>query len=255
MLHASRLTSIGVQLFSVRDQLGTDPDSVIAALARIGYSELEPWFPDNNAPTAEAIKKSMVMHGMKAPSRHCRNRDLEPENIGRLFDECKILDSQYVVLASLLSAQWTRQDDCKRAADRLNQFGQACRDHGLRFAFHTEPPDFRTLEGIVPFEFIVEHTDPSLVRLQLDVANITKGKRSPVEYIEQLGRRIFSLHLKDLDGAGDWAELGTGVVPIREILRLASAAGVSSYIIEDARQGLGFSHVEADFNRLRSIEI
>jgi sugar phosphate isomerase/epimerase len=94
-------------------------------------------------------------------------------------------------------------DSYKRAADWFNEAGRAAKGRGVQLAFHSEAFDFPPLDGLVPFDYLIDHTDPTLVKFQLDTANITKSGRSPLDYLTRLGNRVVSLHLKDVTRGGE----------------------------------------------------
>ena len=107
---------------------------------------------------------------------------------------------------------------------------------------------------MVPFDYLIDHTDPTLVKFQLDTGNIMKADRSPLDYMTRLGSRVVSLHLKDVARTGERTEIGTGTIPFSQILQRATAAGVKHYFVEDERTGLGYSHVERAFAVLQALE-
>jgi sugar phosphate isomerase/epimerase len=250
---AARITSAGVQLVSVREQIGPDPEPMISALSNLGFSEIEVWVPASGAPTAADLRRAMDKHGVSSPSRHWSPRDVGPGNLDRVLAECKVLGNKFLVVAALPANQRSTLDGYKRAAEWFNDAGKAAQEQGIQFAFHSEAFDFPPQDGVVPFDYLIEHTNPQLVRFQLDTANIIKGGRNPVDYIQRLGKRTFSMHIKDTTATGERIELGKGIVALRDVLRTATDAGISYFIIEDERPGLGYSHIQAAYAHLRSV--
>jgi sugar phosphate isomerase/epimerase len=248
------LKTLGVQLVSVRDALNTDPEPVIAALSQIGFTEVEVWFPPTNAPDVKSVRAALDRHGMAAPSRHWVSRDLSHENLDRMLTECEALGSQSLVVTSLPVEQRGKLDSYKRAAEWFNEVGKAAHNRGVQFAFHSEPFDFPPLDGLVPFDYLIDHTDPTRVKFQLDTANITKGGQRPLDYLTRLGNRVVSLHLKEVTANGEAADLGNGVVPFAEILQRATALGMKHYFVEDERRDQGYGHVGRAFSFVMSLE-
>ena len=253
-LKAFRLSTVGVQLVSVREGLGIDPEPVVAALSKIGFAEVEVWLPATNAPGVTVLRNALNKHRVAAPSRHWESRNVRPENFNRMLTECEVLGSQFLVVTALPVEQRGKLDSYKRAADWFNEMGQTATGRGVQLAFHSEAFDFPPLDGIVPFDYLIDHTDPTLVKFQLDTANITKSGRSPLDYLTRLGNRVVSLHLKDVTRSGEETDLGRGTVPLSEILRRARLIGVKHYFVEDERPGLGYGHVERAFSLLTSLD-
>src|SRR5258708_32662802 len=90
-----------------------------------------------------------------------------------------------------------REDD-KGIADLMNAIGEQCKKVGLQFAYHSLNLEFRTLEGVVPYDDLLRRTDPNLVQLEIDCYWLTRAGKDPVEYFKKYPRRIPLLHIKDL---------------------------------------------------------
>ena len=80
--------------------------------------------------------------------------------------------------------------------------------------------DFPPIGGVVPYDVLVERTDPALVRLQLDTGNMAMGGRDPLEYMKRFGTRYWLFHIKDAPslGAATDTELGKGVIDFKRLL-------------------------------------
>src|SRR5687768_11299234 len=68
---ASRLDKIGLQLYTVRQDFIHDVDATLAAVARVGYSEVElfsPYAPQSWKPSA--LRSALGRAGLSAPSVH-----------------------------------------------------------------------------------------------------------------------------------------------------------------------------------------
>jgi sugar phosphate isomerase/epimerase len=77
----------------------------------------------------------------------------------------------------------------------------------------------KLIDGKVPYDVFVERTDPSVVRLQLDIGNMVMGGGDPMQYLQRYRDRYWSFHVKDVvaDKSSD-TELGKGIVPLKAIL-------------------------------------
>ena len=179
---------------------------------------------------------------------------MKAENLPRILSECRALGNQFLFVASLPPEQRGQLDSYKRAAELFNAMGRSTREEGVQFGFHNEAWELTALDGVVPLDYLIEHTDRQWVHFQIDAANLVKGGGAPVAYLERLRGRVESIHLKDVNTNGEATALGTGVVPLREVLRAATQAGVTQFVVEDLRRGLGYSHVESAFAVLRDMQ-
>src|SRR6266581_3103162 len=183
-----RLNRIGLELYSVRDAMGRDPDGTLAAVRAMGYTDVELlWSFGNFGRTTEQVRAALDHEGLRAPSAHV---------------------SPTVVLVGW--REW---------ADRFNAAGAAARRAGIWLAFHNEADHMTPIDGTVPYDVFVQRTDSTVVRHQLDVGNMIMGGGDPFAYLERYRDRYWSFHLKDVvkDRSRD-TELGTGTVDFRRLL-------------------------------------
>jgi sugar phosphate isomerase/epimerase len=91
---------------------------------------------------------------------------------------------------------------------------------GVRIGFHNHAEDFKPIDGAVPYDVLVERTDPKVVRLELDTGNLATAGHDPLEYMKRFGSRYWLFHLKDVPriGATTDIELGQGVMDFKRLL-------------------------------------
>lgn len=129
-------------------------------------------------------------------------------------------------------------EDWKQMADDLNRYGAASKREGLIMAYHNHEIEFiRTPEGDIPWDLLMAHTDPDLVRFQIDVGNLTFGGGDAIEYFRKYNDRYFSFHAKDFKPGMAAVPVGEGVLDWKEIFRLARQAQVESCIAEVGAYG------------------
>jgi sugar phosphate isomerase/epimerase len=216
---STRLDRIGLELYSVRDVMRRDPERTLAAVRAIGYTDVELlWSFGNFGRTPQQVRASLDHEGLRAPSAH-----ISPAVIlvgwERSLDIAKMLGHEYLIVPSFTSDTQRSLDDWRDWADRFNAAGAVARRAGIWLAFHNEPDHMKPIDGVVPYDVFVERTDPSVVRLQLDIGNMAQGGGNPFAYIERHRDRYWSFHIKDVvaDHSHD-TELGKGVLDIRRFL-------------------------------------
>ena len=213
-----RLRRVGIQLYTLRDDARRDLERTLGDIAAAGYKDVELLSSMNNFGMPPArLREILNRNGLRAPSTHVGVGELN--DLDRQLADAAILGHQYIVLASLPGDQRTL-DDYKRWADRLNELGKRSLTHGVWIGFHDEAYDFTPIGGVVPYDILVERTDPALVRLQLDTGNMAMGGRDPLEYMKRLGTRYWLFHIKDAPslGAPNDTELGKGIIDFRRLL-------------------------------------
>jgi sugar phosphate isomerase/epimerase len=213
-----RLRRVGIQLYTLRDDARRDLEGTLAAIAAAGYKDVELLSSMNNFGMPPArLRQVLDRLDLRAPSTHVGVAELN--DLDRQLADAATLGHQYIILASLPGNERTL-DDYKRWADRLNELGRRSLTHGVWIGFHNEAYDFPPIGGVVPYDVLVERTDPALVRLQLDTGNMAMGGRDPLEYMKRYGARYWLFHIKDAPslGAPTDTELGKGVVDFKRLL-------------------------------------
>jgi sugar phosphate isomerase/epimerase len=246
---------LGVQLYTVRDKLGADADATLQAIASIGYKEVELLraHAARIAPLAKA-------HGLQSASMHIEpplvtgNWDawadaVKPEDrstLERTLDDAKSYGVHYAIVSYLMpSERGGGEAFFEKFAEQLNRAGEAGKKAGIAIGYHNHGFEFEPLpDGRRPLDVLVARTDPSLVRLELDVFWIGITGASPVDLLTQYKGRVALLHLKDKakDAARTtderqvpketFKEVGSGSLDFPAILKAAEAAGVDHYFVE-----------------------
>jgi len=219
MSAAGRLGRIGLELYSVRGAMRRDPEGTLAAVRAMGYTDVELlWSFGNFGRTTAQVRASLDKEGLRAPSAH-----IDPTALladwERSLDTAKVLGHEYLIVPSLPAETQRSLDAWREWADRFNAAGVVARRAGIWLAFHNEPDHMKPIDGVVPYDVFIERTDPSVVRLQLDIGNMAQGGGDPFQYLGRHRARYWSFHIKDVvaDHSHD-TELGTGVLDVRRFL-------------------------------------
>jgi sugar phosphate isomerase/epimerase len=84
-------------------------------------------------------------------------------------------------------------------AAKLNQVGREYKSAGLTFGYHNHWVEFVEVEGVVPYDYLMSHTDADLVKIELDLGWLAYAKVDPAQYVKKYSGRVISCHLKDFD--------------------------------------------------------
>jgi sugar phosphate isomerase/epimerase len=251
----ARLDRIGLELYSVRDAMRRDPERTLAAVRAIGYNDVELlWSFDNFGRTPKQVRATLDHEGLRAPSAH-----IAPEiiltNWDRSLDTAKLLGHEYLIVPSLTADTQRSLDAWRDWADKFNVAGAAARRAGIWLAFHNEPDHMKPIDGTVPYDIFVERTDPSVVRLQLDIGNMAQGGGDPFRYLERHRDRYWSFHIKDVvaDRSHD-TELGRGALDLRRFLAAIPDVRHKSLYVEQEGASDQLASAATDYRYLSALE-
>lgn len=222
----------GLALYTIRDAMGNDPASALAAAAETGYNWVEAadhrdgkFYGMQPTEFGKLVKKN----GMVALSSHS---GINPDNYERMIDDAASAGMKYLMLPSL-PGEWSSSiDGYQRAADFFNKAGERSRKAGLRFGFHNHQVEFLEINGRVPYDILLSLTDPKLVTFELDLAWITAAGKDPITYFRNHPGRFEVWHMKDLTPEKQDATLGEGIIDFKPILAEARTAGMKYWFLE-----------------------
>jgi len=139
------------------------------------------------------------------------------------------------VLPSLAN-EWRTREGIQTLAPRLNAIGQRCREHGITFAYHNHDFEFTRVDGIYLLDYLIQATDPSLVKIELDVYWAAYAGVDPVLYPETNADRVALIHIKDMAADRSMTEVGKGMLDIGHIYAFARARGLWVIVENDHPQ-------------------
>jgi sugar phosphate isomerase/epimerase len=236
---------VGLELYSVRDELKKDPEGTIRAVAQMGYQPVEFYAPyyDWDQAQAKQMRKLLDDLGLKCNSTHNDEDFFQPEKIEHARDLNLILGSKYIVQA--WSDPKPNLDDWKKVADNLNVAAAGLARDGLKVGYHNHDAEWKEINGKRPMDVLAANTN-STVMLQLDVGTCLAAGADPVSWIRSNPGRIRSIHCKDWSpkpGERYGVLFGEGVADWKGIFRAAeTVGGIEYYLIE--QEGSRFSELE-----------
>ena len=240
---------VGLELYSVREELKRDPQATVRAVAGMGYQGVEFYAPyfDWTESQAKETRKLLDDLGIRCFSTHNDSSFFNKENLPKARDFNLILGSKYVVMASAQPKPGV--DGWKEVAETLNFAAEQLESAGLKAGYHNHQLEFTPAADLPmkarPIEIIAKNTKPTIM-LQLDVGTCVEAGSDPVAWIRANPGRIRSLHCKDWspDPAKGYAVLfGEGVADWKNIFAAAEGAGgVEYYLVE--QEGSRFSELD-----------
>ncbi len=232
---------IGLELYSVRDELGRDLPNTLRQVAGMGYEVVEFYAPyyEWSRPRAKEIRSLLDDLGLRCYSTHNHIEAFTPgPGLGKAIELNQILGTRIIVMASAPGTV-AGLDGWKKLAEQLSQAAADLQPHGLAAGFHNHHPEWALLDGNLRVMDVLAANTPKEFVLQLDVGTCVAAGADPVAWIKANPGRIRCLHLKDWV-PGTAAEekayrviFGEGVAPWRQIVAAAEATGgVEYYLLE-----------------------
>ena len=247
---AIKVYHIGLQLYSVREEMKKDPIGTLKAVSKIGYKEVEPAdYHDRKfyGYTAVDFRKVLEDNNLSMPTSHTLFRKaqwLEAQN--DVTDEWKktIEDALTVGQEYLFSPgfEWdlTNPDEMKKGVAAFNRCGEICREAGVRFGFHNHTREFEIkFEGQPVYEYMLRNWDLAYVCQQIDLCNLAIANADPIYWMRRYPHQFESMHVKDrLAGKAESTHLGAGALDMEGIFAFAKKnTPIKYWVIEQESYG------------------
>ncbi len=231
---------IGLQLYTVREQLPKDLPGTLKKVAEIGYREVEVY--DFYGKTAKQFSQLLKDKGLTTPSGHYMTKHIK-ENWQKHIDDAKELGMQYMVNAILEPNEHETFDDYKKLVDLFNKAGEQTRKSGIQFCYHNHNFEFTQFGDTTAYDFLLKELDAKLVQFEMDCFWVTHAGHDPALYFQNHPGRFPLLHIKDLkdkpaltlkldDRMGLFAEVGHGTIDYKRIFVAAPQGGMKHFYVE-----------------------
>jgi sugar phosphate isomerase/epimerase len=238
-----KLDKIGVQLYSVRELMKKDFEGTLAKVAAIGYREVEFAGLFDHSPAE--VRKMLDGHGLAGVSGHFDFKSIV-DDLPKSLDTAHTLGQSYFV-CPYIDENMRTADGWKRVTETFNRAGEECKKAGMQFAYHNHDWEFKSDQGQMPYEIILNNTDPNLVKMEMDLFWTVKGKQDPLTYFNRYPGRFSLVHVKDMKPNGDMTEVGNGSLDFKKMFGESEKAGIQHYFVEhdepkDALQSIKSSY-------------
>ena len=250
-----RLTQIGLQLSTVTRLLMQDFEGTLRQVAGIGYTLVEFSAMGLLGRPVEPVKQLMAEIGLQAPlgrvspklpadvmqmpreeaMRVFAERGQAKylvENVQHALEDAQAFGQKIINLPALPPTEFTSLDQVKASIEAINTAGEVCAAQGVQFGYHNHDWELTPIDGIIPYDLMIEQTDPGNVSFQLDSYWIVKAGGNLSDYLSRYSGRFNSCHLKDIDEHGDFEDVGHGSIDFPRFVAEAEAAGVRYFFVE-----------------------
>ena len=254
--------SIGLQLYTVGDELKSDFAGTLAAVSKIGYRAVELAGLADHA--VEDWRQALDRARLKCPSIHVpphSKSGVNLDELGTLGEAAHTLGIGTIVcpmfniperfsmtplpgesgakMAARLGASMTLED-WKRNAEYLNTKAAALKAYGLRFAYHNHNVEFAPVGGSTGLTQLIQGTDPALVTFEMDAGWVVAAGADPAALLAAHPGRFSAMHVKDVKASTqpnfsfqqDPCEVGQGIIDWKTLLAKAYQANVRQFYVE-----------------------
>ncbi len=250
---AKQIKTVGIQLYTVREQMAKDFEGTLKAVAALGYKEFE--FAGYGNKDPKQVRAFIDGLGVTAPSAHVQLAVLDKE-INKTIDTAKIMGHK-LIICPFLQPNERKLEDYKKAIAILNKAGAACKKAGLQLGYHNHDFEFKETDGIIPMDLILTECDKNLVKIELDLGWITFAGKDPLAYFAKYPGRFIAFHVKDMNPSTKevTVELGRGNVDFKRIFAQSKQAGVKYYFVEQDRSTMSpLESIKISMDYLKKLE-
>ncbi|HEY6765543.1 MAG TPA: sugar phosphate isomerase/epimerase [Candidatus Sulfotelmatobacter sp.] len=262
-----KIHNLGVQLYTVRDQLKQDFEGTLAKVAAIGYKEVE--FAGYFDHSPKEVRAAIDHHGLTSPACHVQYDVLSEDKWPAQIESAKIMGQQYIVCPWIPEEIRKQPDGWQRSIDIFNRAGEASNKAGIQFAYHNHWFEFLPVDGKLPYDMLLEKCDPRLVKMELDLCWITVAGGDPLKYFDRYPGRFPLVHVKDIkkmptvtaSGGQDFGDslkdemtaVGSGFIDWKKIFSQSDKAGIKHYIVEHDKAADPFESIKSSYEYLTKL--
>lgn len=233
---------IGLQLYTLREELPKDVKATLKKVAKAGYTNVETYgFSIKDqfwGLTPKELKKILDDNGLKAVSGHYNLGsflyDGNTEELKASIEAAKVLKSEFLTIPWVDEPFRRNIEDYKKIAARVNEAAKMCKNAGLKLAYHNHDFEFQKHNGNTGFEILLNETDKDLVYFELDLYWVIHSGNDPLKLFKENPGRFKMWHVKDKDRKNNDlnTEVGSGTIDFKSLFVEAKQAGMLHFFVE-----------------------
>ena len=247
---------IGLQLYSVREDMAKDMDKTLGEVKAMGYDYVE--FAGYYDKTSEEVKALLDKHGLKCISVHQRYQ-LFLEEGQKAYDFLNTIGAKYSAVPWMGIEEHQGHGKFDETLANFKKVGKELKDNGIQLLYHNHDFEFEKFEGKYLLDWLYESVDEDLLKTEIDTCWVHYAGVNPAEYIKKYTGRSPVVHLKDfvcknlgggpvyalIDDSGkegdkpskedngfEFRPVGYGIQDMPAILKAAEEAGAEYAIVE-----------------------
>lgn len=260
-------SSIGLQLYTLRNEVNKDLEGTLKKVSELGYQQVEMYgYSDGKyfGKSVKEMKALLAKYNLQSISGHYGAGVENTNQIGSLsngwekaVEDAAELGHKYVVCAYLTDNERDSIEKYKSYIDLFNKAGETAKKAGVQFAYHNHDFEFKPLSGQMPYDLIAGKTDPELVKLELDLYWTARAGIDPVALFKKYPGRFPLWHVKDMNKTDQsFAPVGTGSIDFKKIFSARKTAGLKQFFVEqDASKGAIWDDVTTSIKNVKAMKV
>jgi sugar phosphate isomerase/epimerase len=236
---------ISIQMWTVRTVAEADLEGTLDALADIGYRRIE--LAGTYGRTAAEFRKLLDRRHIRATSTHV---GIDGVDIDQAIADAKVLGNRR---SNVAWADFATIAEWEAFADRLEAAGKAYRRAGIGFGYHNHNQEWRTIDGVRPYDVLTRRTSRRDVSFEIDIYWAVTGGVDPVREFYRIPGRVRQWHVKDRKPDGGFADLGEGTIDFPRIFRATRPLEVEEYIVENDEPVDALKCAQTGYNYLANV--
>ncbi len=259
---------IGLQLYTIRDAMASDPLGSLKKVSDAGYKYVElAGYADGKFYGYEPAEFKQIVNDldMEILSSHTQveAEGITLENARKMAEDHAKLGVKYCIQPWVVEEARTTVASYQKMVADWNKVGEIMKEFGIQFGYHNHNFEFDTVEGKIPyFDIMLAELNKELVTMEIDTFWASKAGQDIVGIFNKYPGWFQLFHMKDMYtieepyyttvGEDDFAPVGEGVINFREILAAKDIAGMKYMIVEQdmTRDGQPFNAITTSITNL-----
>lgn len=265
----ANLKNVGLQLYTVREDMNKDALGTLRQIKSIGYSHVESAGYNKRqfyGQTKENFKMILEDLGLKMYSGHTatgigagKDSYNMSNNWEAVCEDAAFMGQKYIVCGWFSPDERKTIDDYKRIAQLFNKCGEKSKEYGLQFCHHNHDFEFLPLGGLVPYDILLNETDKNFVKFELDHYWTQKANVDSIQLMNKHKDRFPLWHIKDMDNtpSKSFTEVGSGIINYTTIFTSKAKKYMDLYFIEQDsnHKGSPLQSIEVSYKNLMKIKV
>lgn len=258
---SSSQNRVGIQLYSVRDEMNKNPKETLKNIASYGYKYIEGYEGDLGlfwGMSNVEYKNYLDSLGLTMIASHCGDTN----NLTSFNEKCHQASEIGVEYLICPWAECERSlDGFKSIANTFNECGEIAKKHNMQFSYHNHDYSFKKIDGVFLQDILMNETQKDLVEYEMDIYWVYAAGEDPKEWFDKHPGRFTYCHVKDYislqNGNFESCTLGKGIIDFPSILSHGKTRGLTTLIVEQEAY-TGTSQLESakdNFLYMSSIDI
>lgn len=229
------IDQFAVILFTLRDHIKTREDALTTfdKVASIGYKSVQISGMDQNLFPEEELRDVLLERGISICATHEPSDNILDET-EKVINRLNRLNVKYTAYPHPAGIDFTSAEAVQRFLDKLDTAAKNMADAGQILTYHNHAGEFFKQDGKKTImDRIYEETS---LQAEIDIHWVQRGGENPLAWVKKMNGRLPLLHLKDYlvnaKGEAQFAELGNGTLPLKDIVKEAEKSGCLHYIVE-----------------------